>query len=43
MRKKPKLDIGINAYEELFMDENEQNAARIPKIYDITISVDILA
>ena len=39
MRKKPKLDLGINAYEELFMDENERNAARLPKIYDIPIEL----
>ena len=39
MRKKPKLDLGINAYEELFMDENERNVARLPKIYDIPIEL----
>ncbi len=39
MRKKPKLALGINAYEELFMDENERNAARLPKIYDIPIEL----
>ena len=39
MRKKPKLDLGINAYEELFMDKNERNAARLPKIYDIPIEL----
>ena len=39
MRKKPKLDLGINAYEELFMDENERIAARLPKIYDIPIEL----
>lgn len=39
MRKKPKLDLGINAYEELFMDENERNAARLSKIYDIPIEL----
>ena len=39
MRKKPKLDFGINAYEELFMDENERNVTRLPKIYDIPIEL----
>ena len=39
MRKKPKLDLSINAYEELFMDENERIAARLPKIYDIPIEL----
>lgn len=37
MRKKPKLDLGINAYEKLFMDENERISAGLPKIYDIPI------
>ena len=39
MRKKPKLDLGLNAFEELFMDENERVAARLPKIYDIPIEL----
>lgn len=39
MRKKPKLDLGLNAFEELFMDENEQIAARLPKIFDIPIEL----
>lgn len=39
MRKKPKLDLGLNAYEELFMDENERIEARLPKIYDIPIKL----
>ena len=39
MRKKPKLDLGLNAYEELFMDENERVEARLPKIYDIPIKL----
>jgi ParB family chromosome partitioning protein len=39
LRKKPKLDLGINAYEELFMNENERNVTRLPKIYDIPIEL----
>ena len=39
MRKKPKLDLGLNAYEELFMDKNERIEARLPKIYDIPIKL----
>ena len=39
MRKKPKLDLGINAFEELFMDENERISAGLPKIYDIPIEL----
>lgn len=39
MRKKPKLDLGLNAYEELFMDKNERIEASLPKIYDIPIKL----
>ncbi len=39
MRKKPKLDLGLSAYEELFMNENERIEARLPKIYDIPIKL----
>ena len=39
MRKKPKLDLGINAFEELFMDENERISVGLPKIYDIPIEL----
>ena len=39
LRKKPKLDLGLNAYEELFMNENERIEASLPKIYDIPIKL----
>ena len=39
MRKKPKLNLGLNAYEELFMDKNELIESRLPKIYDIPINL----
>lgn len=39
MRKKPKLDLGLSAYEELFMDKNERIEASLPKIYDIPIKL----
>lgn len=39
MRKKPKLDLGLNSYEELFMNENERIEASLPKIYDIPIKL----
>ena len=32
MRKKPKLDLGLNAYEELFMNENERIEAMRPAV-----------
>ena len=37
MRNKPKLDLGLNAFEELFMTDKERVEARHPKIYDILI------
>lgn len=33
------LNLGLNAYEELFMDKNELIASRLPKIYDIPINL----
>lgn len=39
MRKKPKLDLGLSAYEELFMDKTERIEASLPKIYDIPIKL----
>ena len=37
MRKK--LCLGLNAYEELFMNKNELIESRLPKIYDIPIKL----
>jgi len=39
LRKKPKLDLVLSAYEELFMDENERIEASLPKIYTIPIKL----
>ena len=39
MRNKPKLDLGLNAFEELFMTDKERVEARLPKIYDIPIEL----
>ena len=39
MRNKPKLDLGLNAFEELFMNDVERVEARLPKIYDIPIEL----
>lgn len=39
MRNKPKLDLGLNAFEELFMTDKERVEARLPKIYDIPIDL----
>ena len=39
MRKKPKLDLGLTAFEELFMDRNGLTQTSLPKIYDIPIDL----
>lgn len=39
MRNKPKLDLGLSAYEELFMDKNKLIEERLAKIYDIPIDL----
>lgn len=33
-----KLDLGLTAYDELFMDEKGRTESKLPKIYDIPIS-----
>lgn len=33
-----KLDLGLTAYDELFMDEKGRRESKLPKIYDIPIS-----
>ena len=39
MRSKPKLELGITAFEELFMDDKELKTSRLPKIYDIPLDL----
>ena len=39
MREKPKLDLGLTAYDELFKDDKEIREGRLPKIYDIPIEL----
>ena len=39
MREKPKLDLGLSAYDELFKDDKEIREGRLPKIYDIPIEL----
>lgn len=39
MRYKPKLELGITAFEELFMDDKELKTSRLPKIYDIPLDL----
>jgi len=39
LREKPKLDLGLTAYDELFKDDKELREGRLPKIYDIPIEL----
>ena len=39
MRDKPKLNLGLTAYDELFKDDKEIKEGRLPKIYDIPIEL----
>ncbi len=39
MRAKPKIDLGLTAYEEMFMDANERSVQKLPRIYDIPIEL----
>lgn len=39
MKEKPKLDLGLTAYDELFKDDKEIREGRLPKIYDIPVEL----
>ena len=39
MREKPKLDLGLTAYDDLFKNEQELAESKLPKIYDIPIEL----
>ncbi len=39
MRERPKLDLGLTAYDDLFKDDNELKESKLPKIYDIPIEL----
>lgn len=38
MSQRPKIDLGLTGYEELFMNDKERQENRLPKIYDIPLS-----
>lgn len=38
MKERPKIDLGMTGYDELFMNDQERAENRLPKIYDITLS-----
>ena len=39
MKEKPKLDLGLTAYDDLFKNDTERIEDRLPKIYDIPIEL----
>jgi len=39
LRERPKLDLGLSAYDELFASDQERVENRLPKIYDIPIEL----
>ena len=39
MRERPKIDLGLSAYDELFASDKERTENRLPKIYDIPIEL----
>ena len=39
MRERPKLDLGLTAYDDLFKDDKELKESKLPKIYDIPIDL----
>lgn len=39
MGAKPKLNLGLKAYEEMFMNDDGLSVAKLPKIYDIPIDL----
>lgn len=38
MKERPKIDLGMTGYDELFMNDQERAENRLPKIYDISLS-----
>ena len=38
MKERPKIDLGMTGYDELFMNDQERAESRLPKIYDIPLS-----
>lgn len=38
MKERPKIDLGMTGYDELFMNVQERAENRLPKIYDIPLS-----
>ena len=39
MAERPKIDLGLTGYDELFMDDKERQEIRLPRIHDIPIDL----
>lgn len=39
LKGKPKLNLGLTAFDELFMDEEERASSKLPKLYNIPLSL----
>ena len=39
MAERPKIDLGLTGYDELFMDDKERQEARLPRIHDIPLEL----
>ena len=39
MAGRPKLDLGLTGYDELFMTDEERQESKLPRIYDIPIEL----
>ena len=38
MRERPRIDLGLTGYDEMFMNDQERAENRLPKIYDIPLN-----
>ena len=39
MAERPKIDLGLTGYDELFMDDKERQEIRLPRIHDIPLEL----
>jgi len=39
LAERPKIDLGLTGYDELFMDDKERQEIRLPRIHDIPLDL----
>lgn len=39
MKERPKIDLGLTGFDELFMTEQERHLNQLPKIHDIPLEL----